>query len=193
MQRLGVEIVFLTNAAGGTGPHLKRGDIMVIASLVDLMLRTGPAMVSPTAMGRPLLRGDQSCDRELGQRAHVVARREGFRLHEGVYAGLLGPNYETRAEYRMLRRIGADAVGMSTVPEIAVATAIGLRVLAMSVISNVASPDDLGVTTGEEVIGAAALAAPRLQAIVEGLIGEFGERSAASRISPSGVISEVED
>ncbi len=174
MQRLGVEIVFLTNAAGGTGPHLQRGDMMVISSVVDFMLRSSPAMVSPTMLSRPLRRGDDACDRELAAGAHAVARREGFPLHEGVYAGLLGPNYETRAEYRMLRRIGADAVGMSTVPEIAVATAIGLRVLAMSVISNVASPDELGVTSGEEVIEAAALAAPRLQAIVERLIAELG-------------------
>lgn len=177
MQRLGVETVFLTNAAGGTGPHLQRGDVMVIASFVDFMLRTGPALVAETALGRPMCRADQACDPDLALKAHAVARRAGFQLHEGIYAGLLGPNYETRAEYRMLRRLGVDAVGMSTVPEIAVATAIGMRVLALSAISNVASPDALGVTTGEEVVEAAAVAAPKLQAIVEGMIRDFGERA----------------
>ena len=94
----------------------------------------------------------------------IHARGEGFQLHRGVYASMLGPNYETRAEYRYLRKIGADAVGMSTVPEVAVAATYQMRIMAMSIITNVANPDQLIETSGHGVIDAAAIAAPKLSA-----------------------------
>ena len=93
------------------------GDVMLIESHVDFMNRTSSAMASPPVLGRPSLRSDTAYDRELMEIAKRIARDNGFALHEGVYAAMLGPNYETRAEYRMLRRLGADVVGMSTVHE----------------------------------------------------------------------------
>ena len=98
--------------------------------------------------------------------AKSLARNEGFAIHEGAYAALIGPHYETRAEYRFLQRIGADVAGMSTVPEVAVASRYDMRVLGMSIITNVAKPDVLDATSGQEVIDAAKTAAPNFRKVV---------------------------
>ncbi|MDG1875066.1 MAG: purine-nucleoside phosphorylase [Mariniblastus sp.] len=165
MQRMGVEVLFVSNASGGINPKFASGEIMLIESHVDFMYRSSLEMNSPTVSGRPGQLSD-AYDRELIEQASSCARQEQFPLHRGVYAGLLGPNYETRAEYRFLRRIGADVVGMSTIPEVTVAGRHGMRVLGMSIITNVAKPDILEATSGQEVIDAAVLAAPHLKAIV---------------------------
>ena len=102
--------------------------------------------------------------------AQAIARRDGFVCHRGVYVGMLGPTYETRAEYRMVRRLGGDVVGMSTVPEVIVAVQLGMQVLGLSTVTNACSPDQLGETSGEEVVAAAASASDKLLAIVEGVI-----------------------
>ena len=112
-------------------------------------------------------------DPEMADLSHSCARQNDFVLQTGVYGGLLGPNYETRAEYRMLRRIGADVAGMSTVPEVNLAAKLGLRILGLSVVTNVAKPDALSETTGQEVIDAAELAAPRVYQIVRTVIRHF--------------------
>lgn len=169
MQRLGVEILFVSNAAGGICPKFVSGEIMLIESHIDFMFRSTPHMFVASPQSRPLTRSD-AYDRELIQLAQSCARREGFSIQQGVYASMLGPNYETRAEYRFLRRIGADVVGMSTVPEVAVAGRYGMRVLGMSIVSNIAKPDVLEATSGQEVIDAAAVAAPHLKQIVIDII-----------------------
>ena len=115
-------------------------------------------------------------DSALIASALSIARREGIVAHRGVYVAVKGPSYETRAEYRFLRRIGGDAVGMSTVPEVIVAAQCGLRVLALSVVTNVCSPDRLLSTDGTRVVAVAESAEPRVRAIVAGVI----EREAAS-------------
>jgi purine-nucleoside phosphorylase len=166
MHELGVEIVFVSNAAGGINPKMASGEIMLIESHIDLMNRSTPNMVSANLSGsRPTLRAD-AYDRVLIDQAQEHARVSDFPLHRGVYGAMLGPNYETRAEYRMLRRLGADVAGMSTVPEVAVAARYGMRVLGMSIITNVANPDVLAATSGQEVIDAAETAAPNLKALV---------------------------
>jgi len=170
MHRLGVEIVFISNASGGISPKLASGQIMAIDSHVDFMFRSTVAMNANVAAKRPSIRSDAAYDMKLIELAKASARQNGFPLHQGVYASMLGPNYETRAEYRFLRKIGADVVGMSTVPEVAVAAARGLRVLGLSVITNVAKPDVLEETSGQEVIDAAVTAAPHLTAIVADVI-----------------------
>ena len=109
-------------------------------------------------------------DPELIRLSQVVGRRLGFPVHRGCYAGMLGPNYETRAEYRFLRRVGADVAGMSTIPEVQAAAELGLRTLGISVVANVANPDALEATSGQEVIDAAQVAAPRLTAIARELL-----------------------
>ena len=114
-------------------------------------------------------------DRRLGDRALAIARKHDFVCHRGVYAAMLGPTYETRAEIRMLRYFDADAVGMSTVPEAIVAIHAGLRVLGLSTITNICSPDKQVTTSGHEVIATAETAREKLLAIVAGIIEEeFG-------------------
>jgi purine-nucleoside phosphorylase len=108
-------------------------------------------------------------DPELIDAALEIARRENFAAHRGVYIALMGPNYETRAEYRWLRNLG-DVVGMSTVPETIAAVHAGIRVMALSTVTNVAKPDSLDKASGEEVIAAAKSAEPKLTKIVRGII-----------------------
>lgn len=173
MREMGVEVLFVSNAAGGLNPKMVSGDVMLIESHVDFMNRTTPQMTSPPEIGRPTRRTDSAYDHELMKIAMKIARKDGFALHLGVYAAMLGPNYETRAEYRLLRRMGADVAGMSTVPEVTVAAKRGMRVVAMSIVSNVANPDVLEETSGEEVIEAARVAAPKLKSIVSGVMASL--------------------
>lgn len=170
MHSLGVEVLFVSNAAGGLNPKMSSGDVMLIESHVDFMNRTSPQMTAAPVLTRPSRLSDTSYDRQLMGIAKQIARKDGFALHEGVYAAMQGPNYETRAEYRFLRRMGVDVAGMSTVPEVTVASRCGMKVLAMSIITNVAKPDVLEETSGEEVIEAAQVAAPKLKSIVSGVM-----------------------
>jgi purine-nucleoside phosphorylase len=117
-------------------------------------------------------------DARLLQQAARMARSGDVVCHQGVYVAMRGPNYETRAEYRFVRRIGGDAVGMSTVPEVCVASALGLRVLALSAITNVCLPDALGETTGAGVVSAAGKAADGLRRIVRGVVQAWDDRPA---------------
>jgi purine-nucleoside phosphorylase len=165
MNRLGVEVLFVTNASGGMNPKMRSGQIMLITSHIDLMFRSTLNATSPTSAGRPSQRSD-AYDERLMKQAEKCGRKNGFAVHRGVYGAMLGPNFETRAEYRFLRRIGADVAGMSTVPEVTVAARYGMRVLGLSVITNIANPDILSPTSGQEVIEAAEAAAPNLCAIV---------------------------
>ena len=169
MAAMGVKRLFISNAAGGVNPNWQVGDVMMINSHIDFMYRSTAAMGQCNESGRPRRRSDQY-DTEMIQQAFAHARSADFPLYQGVYASMLGPNYETRAEYRYLKKIGADAVGMSTVPEVAVAACYGLQVMAMSIITNVAKPDVLEETSGEEVVDAGVIAAPKLKSIVENAI-----------------------
>jgi purine-nucleoside phosphorylase len=177
MHAMGIEVLFVSNAAGGLNPKMDSGDVMLIESHVDFMNRTSPQISAAPVMQRPSFRSDQAYDPKLIEMAHSIARQSGFALHQGVYAAMLGPNYETRAEYRFLRRMGIDVAGMSTVPEVNVAATNGIRVLAMSIITNIANPDVLESTSGEEVIAAAQVAAPKLKSIVSGVMAQIQARS----------------
>ena len=170
MHQLGVEVLFVSNASGGINPKFASGEIMLIESHIDFMYRSTVNMTAPVSTDRPTLLSD-AYDRELIEQARACARKNGFNIQQGVYAAMLGPNYETRAEYRFLKRIGGDVAGMSTVPEVTVAGRYGMRVLGMSIVSNIAKPDVLEETSGQEVIDAAAMAAPSLKQIVVNAIG----------------------
>lgn len=172
MHALGVEILFVSNASGGINPNFRSGQIMLIQSHIDFMCRSSPAMVGSTERQRPLLRSD-CYDVDLIEGAVATALQNGFMVQQGVYTAMLGPNYETRAEYRFIQKIGGDVAGMSTVPEVTVAGKYGMRVLGMSIVSNVANPDALQATSGQEVVDAAAIAAPQLRQIVEAAIREI--------------------
>jgi purine-nucleoside phosphorylase len=176
MGKLGAELLVVSNASGGVNPQLIPGEIIVVVDHIDLM-RTRDFSVrlclgSKTehqvldCAGAPHHRFTSVYDERLADNALEVARRDQFQARRGVYLGLTGPNYETRAEYRFLRRIGADVVGMSTIPEVTAAAMLGMRVLTLSVVTNVAKPDALEETSGEDVVKIAATAEPRLRAIV---------------------------
>ena len=188
MRALGVETLIVTNAAGGLNPDFVAGDIMIIRDHLNF---TGMAGFSP-------LRGPN--DPEIGPRfplmagaytpalrriANRVTRELGYSVQTGVYAGLAGPTFETPAELRFLRMAGADAVGMSTAPEVTVARHGGMRVLGFSLISNLALPDEIEAAIEDqeqivgplevhaEVIEAGQQAVPKLQAIIRGVIGHL--------------------
>lgn len=179
MNQLGVNVLFVSNASGGINPKFASGEIMLIESHIDFMYRSTPQMTASVTQGRPSMLSD-AYDAELIQQALQCGRKNGFTLQQGIYASMLGPNYETRAEYRFLKRIGADVAGMSTVPEVAVAGRYGMRVLGMSIITNVAKPDVLEATSGQEVIDAAGAAAPHLKAIVIDAIERDSENVSCS-------------
>jgi purine-nucleoside phosphorylase len=170
MIALGIELLVVSNAAGGLNPAFAAGDIMVIDDHINLLNRNPLIGVNDDRLGPRFPDMSAPYDRPLGERALAIARCEGFACHRGVYVAMLGPTYETRAEIRMLRYFGGDAVGMSTVPEAIVAAHAGLRVLGLSTITNVCSPDVPHTTSGEEVVATAEAARGKLRAIVEGLI-----------------------
>lgn len=170
MRELGAEMLVVSNAAGGINPSYKVGEVMVIDDHLNLMFRNPLVAANDPQLGARWPDMSAPYDRELADQAQAIARREGFVCHRGVYVGMLGPTYETRGEYRMVRRLGGDAVGMSTVPEVIIAAQLGMRVLGLSTVTNACSPDQLGETSGEEVVAAASAASEKLMTMVEGVI-----------------------
>ena len=170
LQRLGAETLMVFNAAGGLNPCYGVGDLMLIEDQVNFMFANPLVGINDDRLGPRFPDMSEPFDPRLANLAAEVARREKFLLHRGVYASMLGPTYETRAEYRMLRRLGGDAVGMSTVPEVLAARHAGMRVLGVSTITNVGLPDAPHKTSGHAVLEAAALATEKLAKIVLGVI-----------------------
>jgi purine-nucleoside phosphorylase len=172
-QRLGVEILIVTNAAGAIHPDFKPGDLMLISDHLNLIGMSG---LSPLrgpnldALGARFPDMSQAYDRPLLALARQAAQEAGIGVQEGVYAGLAGPSFETPADLRFLRLIGADAVGMSTVPEVTVARHGGTRVLGFSGISNKANLDGNTITSHEEVLEAGNKIVPKLAAVVRGVL-----------------------
>jgi purine-nucleoside phosphorylase len=169
---LGAETLIVSNAAGGVNRMWQPGDLMLIRDHINLMFRN--PLTGPVEEG-DLRFPDMSApyDDGLAEIARTVAREQGTVLREGVYAGLLGPTYETPAEVRMLALLGADAVGMSTVPEVIVARSIGLRVLGLSCITNFASGISNNPITHAEVLETTARAATRFTALVRGVVARL--------------------
>lgn len=174
MAKLGVKALVVSNAAGGLNPQYAVGDVMVIEDHVNLMFHNPLVGPNDAALGPRFPDMSAPYDSELIEVAKTTARRHGFPLHTGVYVGMLGPTYETRAEYRMCRAIGGDVVGMSTVPEVIAARHAGIRVLGISTVTNADPPDALGETTHDEVIEAAASAAQKLRLLVEAAVTASG-------------------
>ncbi|WP_439647785.1 purine-nucleoside phosphorylase [Collibacillus ludicampi] len=139
MKALGIETIVVTNAAGGIVPEWEAGDLMVIRDHLNLMFRNPLIGPNDDRLGPRFPDMSNAYAPELRTLAHEVAREQGLELREGVYVGLTGPSYETPAEIRMLRLLGGDAVGMSTVPEVIVANHMGIRVLGISCIANKAA------------------------------------------------------
>ena len=178
MQALGIGTVILTNAAGGINPSYAVGDVMLIEDHINFpgMVGANPLMgPNDESLGERFVGLAQAYDRELRQLALEVAREEGIPLHSGVYCAMSGPSFETPAEIRMLRMLGADTVGMSTVHEVLVARHGDLRVMACSGVTNVAidTVDSAFETNHEEVLEAGKIIVPRLTAILEGVLKRF--------------------
>jgi purine-nucleoside phosphorylase len=173
MKCLGVEILMLTNAAGAINPDFEPGDIMLITDHLALVAMMGfNPLRGPNldTFGPRFPDMSQIYDRALNQLTRGVADQAGLTLREGVYAGLAGPSFESPADLRFLRSVGADAVGMSTVPEAIVARHSGLRTLGLSGISNKANLDGNTLTTHHEVLEAGRIIAPKLSALIRGVL-----------------------
>lgn len=176
MQRLGIENLIVTNAAGAVNPDYQPGDLMLITDHVNLIGMTGPnPLRGPNLdefgprfpdMSRPY-------DRELSSIARSVAESQNIALNEGVYICLAGPTFDTPADLRFLRAIGVDAVGMSTVPEVIVARHGGMRVLGISGISNKANLDGNTVSTHDEVLAAGVVMVPKLIKVIQGVLNRL--------------------
>jgi purine-nucleoside phosphorylase len=170
MKALGADLLIVSNACGGLNPQYGLGDIMVIEDHINLMSGNPLVGVNEDSLGPRFPDMCRPYDPVLIDQALEIARRENFAAHKGVYVGVTGPNLETRAEYRFLRTIGADAVGMSTVPEVLVAVHGGMRILGLSIITDLCLPDALKPAKIEEIIAIAGSAEPKLRAIVLGIL-----------------------
>jgi purine-nucleoside phosphorylase len=173
MQRLGVETLVVTNAAGAVNPSYQPGDLMLVRDHINLM---GMAGLTPLRgpnldeFGPRFPDMSRAYDPELLEMAAQVASEAEITCHQGVYVCLAGPSFETPADLRFLRSIGVDAVGMSTVPEVTVARHGGMRVMGISGISNKANLDGHTVTTHQEVLEASHVIVPRLTALIKGVL-----------------------
>ncbi len=173
MQRLRVEILIVTNAAGAINPSFEPGDVMLITDHLNLAGMAGlNPLIGPNLdeFGPRFPDMSQAYDRALCALARQVATEKNVLLHEGVYVGLSGPSFESPADLRFLNTAGADAVGMSTVPEVIVARHGGTRVLAFSGISNKANLDGNTVTSHEEVLAAGNVIVPKLETLIRGVL-----------------------
>ncbi len=174
MRSLGAHTLIVTNAAGGINPAYLPGDFMLIRDHINFL---GLAGMNPLIGPNDERLGDRfpplakAYDAELRALAHTVAAtRPEITMHEGVYAQVGGPSYETGAELKFLRTAGADAVGMSTAPEVVVARHMGMRVLGISLITNTATGDDKEEVNHAEVLSAADAARPKFAALVRGIL-----------------------
>jgi purine-nucleoside phosphorylase len=176
LHALGVRLLIVTNASGGLNDQFRGGEIMVVMDHLNFLPCGAPTVPGSHRRQRAsgLAASEQRAgwcyDRRLIELALEVARRENFVAHQGVYVAVTGPNYETRAEYRMFRQFGGDAVGMSTVPEVLTAAQRQMRVLALSMVTNVATPDAPHKVDAHEVVAMAARAEPNLAKIVQGVV-----------------------
>jgi purine-nucleoside phosphorylase len=173
LQRLGIETLIVTNAAGAVNPNFTAGDLMVITDHINMI---GMAGLNPLRgpnldnIGPRFPDMSQAYDKALIDIARKVALEVNINLREGIYISLAGPSFETPADLRFLRIIGADAVGMSTVPEVVTARHGGTRVLGISGISNKANLDGATLTTHEEVLEAGQILAPKLTTLIKGVM-----------------------
>ena len=170
---LGVRTVVLTNASGGVDPDFNPGDVMLISDVINLSGDNPLKGPNLDRFGPRFLPMTDALDAGLRAAAQSAAERAGVLLREGVYLMFSGPSYETRAELRMLRTLGADAVGMSTVHEVLVARHHGARVLGFSLVTNKATPDMVGEVTHEEVLAMGPVGAERLVRILRELLPEL--------------------
>ena len=170
MKELGIETLLISNAAGGMSPYHKPGELMLIEDHINLQIDNPLVGPNDERLGPRFPDMSEPYSARLKDLALKLALEERITLHRGVFVAVVGPNLETRAEYRFLRGIGADAVGMSTVPEVIVAVHTGLEVLAVSVITDSCLPDALEAVDIQAILDAAARAEPSLTRLMTRII-----------------------
>ena len=171
---LGIERLIITNASGGVNPHLRAGDIVVARDHINLLPEHPLRGPNDERLGPRFPDMLHTYDSDLRRRALDIAKMNGIRAVEGVYSAMQGPNLETPAEYEMLRRLGSDCTGMSSIPEVLVARHMELPLLMLSLISNVSFPPSvIRETSVEDVIAAAGAAEPKLSLIVKELLQQM--------------------
>ena len=175
MRELGAKLLVVSNACGGMNPYYRGGDIMLIEDHINLMGANPLIGVNDDRLGPRFPDMCEPYDHALIDRALEVARRENIIAHQGVFVAVAGPNLETRAEYRFLRQIGADVVGMSTVPEVIVAVHCGLKVVGFSIVTDMCLPDALEPADVPKIIATANAAEPSLTKLVLGVLA--GEKA----------------
>ena len=170
LQALGAGALIVSNACGGMHPEWEAGDVMLIADHINFLGDNPLIGANDSRLGDRFPDMSAPYDATLRALARAVAREAKITLREGVYVAVAGPNLETRAEYRMLRALGADVVGMSTVPEVIVASHGGLRVLGLSIITDMCRPDALEPASLEKILAVASRAEPTLTTLVRGVL-----------------------
>lgn len=170
MKAMGAELLVVSNACGGMNPNYRCGDIMLIDDHINLLGDNPLIGINDDRLGPRFPDMSQPYDAKLIDKALEVARRENIVAHKGVFVAVSGPNLETRAEYRFLRLIGSDVVGMSTVPEVIVAAHAGMRVVGFSIITDMCLPDALKPAVVSEIIAIANEAEPKLTKLVLGVL-----------------------
>jgi purine-nucleoside phosphorylase len=175
MKALGARLLVVSNACGGMNPYFRGGDIMLIEDHINLMGANPLIGINDDRLGPRFPDMCEPYDHKLIERALEVARRENIVAHQGVFVAVSGPNLETRAEYRFLRMIGADVVGMSTVPEVLVAVHCGLKVVGFSIVTDMCLPDALEPADVPKIIATANAAEPKLTKLVLGVLA--GEKA----------------
>jgi len=170
MHALGIHTLLISNAAGAINLEFKKGELMLIDDHINLQGGSPLAFKGVEKLGERFVDMSAPYDKELSQGIEFIASKENIQLHKGVYASVVGPQLETRAEYRYLKIIGADAVGMSTVPEVIVANHLQLKVAAISVLTDECDPDNLEIVDIGEIIAMANKAEPNMITLFKNLI-----------------------
>lgn len=170
LKMLGIELLILSNASGGLNPGFSIGDIMLVEDHINLLPSNPLTGTNHDHLGPRFPDMSKPYDPQMISKVKTIAAHLGLSIRHGVYAGVTGPTFETPAEYRYIRSIGADAVGMSTVPEVIVANHMGLPVLAFSIISDLGVEGKIVKISHEEVIDAASLAEPNMTVIIKELL-----------------------
>jgi purine-nucleoside phosphorylase len=172
LRALGAGTLVVSNACGGMNPDWQAGDLMLLADHINLLGDNPLIGPNDDRLGPRFPDMSEPYDPDLRAMAREVAAKQGTTLREGVYVAVTGPSLETRAEYRMLRGMGSDVVGMSTVPEVIVAVHGGMRVLGISIVTDMCIPETLEAASLERILAVAAVAEPRLTALVAGVIAK---------------------
>lgn len=176
MKMLGIKTLFVSNASGALNPAFKKGDLMVIEDHINLQPDNPLLGRNDSSLGPRFPDMSEPYNHVLIDKALAIASKNNILCHKGVYVAVTGPNLETRAEYKYLRIIGGDAVGMSTVPEVIVANHMGLPVFAISVLTDEGFPEQLKPVSVEEIIAVAQAAEPKMTLILKELIAGLNAR-----------------